>query len=559
MGNISPAIQDLYHKCSGQSPQLNMLFEVLDHLIKQTFETTYLIIDGLDESPNRRLLLDGMRQLCKALRNTNSLKILLSSRPEYDIRQALSTTPSFSIEPWHIELDMKTHVLAELAKMRKFRAMPVSALEKLTSDLVKRAGGMFRWIQCQLDTLRKIRTSQELEHALHALPAGLDETYDRILNSIDKGDYEYVLRMLHWLVGSERPLSFKELAEAIALNPAKDRLHPAERLIEPEEIFELCGSLIREEDQTIVLAHFSVKEYLLSSHLAGKEHRLAKFALQADASRRHVSMCILSYVLSIGLRVRNLLQEVLNEEEFPLISYARVTEISRFQDFDAMNLWMKKHLFPDDSKDHEWLNLIDYVNAPAQNKSNYGIALYVQRVLQCALMCFWNGHMMQHIVPEKESKETNSIKRVTNMFLRLQSAWENPENASDVSQYRGGSFAAASPLCAAAAFNFEHVMRFLLAHGALVDGIPSLHFLGAPLLRALRYGNEGIVRALIELGANINIRSPRARYSTALTSAARCSAELVKYLLEEPEIDTNILDIYGRTIVSGGCNSLDRS
>jgi hypothetical protein len=220
---------------------------------------------------------------------------------------------------------------------------------------------------------------------------------------------------------------------------------------------------------------------------------------------------------------------------------------------------MKKHLFPDDSKDHEWLTLIDYVNAPAQNKSNYGIALYVQRVLQCALMCFWNGHMMQHIVLEKESKETNSIKRVTNMFLRLQSAWENPENASDISQYRGGSFAAASPLCAAAAFNFEQVMRFLLAHGALVDGIPSLHFLGAPLLRALRYGNEGIVRALIELGANINIRSPRARYSTALTSAARCSSELVKYLLEEPEIDTNILDIYGRTIVSGGCNSLDLS
>ena len=75
--------------------------------------------------------------------------------------------------------------------------------------------------------------------------------------------------MLHWFVGSEQPLSFRKLAEAIALNPIKDRLDPAEQLILLEKIFGLCGSLIRvEDDQTIVLAHFSVIEYLLSSHLA---------------------------------------------------------------------------------------------------------------------------------------------------------------------------------------------------------------------------------------------------------------------------------------------------
>jgi hypothetical protein len=108
-------------------------------------------------------------------------------------------------------------------------------------------------------------------------------------------------------VGSERSLSFRELTEAIALNPNKDRLDPNERLTVPEDIFELRGSLIRiEEDRTIVLAHFSVKEYLMSTQLAGEEHRLAKFPLQADTSRRHVLMCILSYVVDIGLRVESL-------------------------------------------------------------------------------------------------------------------------------------------------------------------------------------------------------------------------------------------------------------
>jgi hypothetical protein len=78
------------------------------------------------------------------------------------------------------------------------------------------------------------------------------------------------------------------------------------------------------------------------------------------------------------------------------------------------------------------------------------------------------------------------------MFLRLQRVWESPENADDVSRYRGGCFSTASPLRAAAAFNFELVVGFLLAKGTLVDSILSPHFLGTPLLRVLRHGNTVI-------------------------------------------------------------------
>lgn len=562
MDKIPLTIQNLYHKCSGQSPQLNMLFQVLDYIVKQSFETTYLIIDGLDECPNRQFLLDGMRQLCEASDNTKSLKVLLSSRPEYDIRQALSETPSFSIEPRHTELDMETHVRTELAKMPKLRALAVSAQETLISDLVKRAEGMFRWIQCQLDTLRKLRTPRALKHALQALPAGLDKTYDRILSSIDEGDHEYVLRMLHWLVGSERPLSFRELAEAIALNPGKERLDPAERLMVPEEIFELCGSLIRiEEDQTIVLAHFSVKEYLLSSQLAGKEHRLAKFALQADCSRRHVSMCILSYVLSIGLRIQSLQQDVLDEEEFPLISYARLLEINRFQDFDAdaVGPWMERHLFTDQSKDNEWLLLVDYIKAPAPHECNYYVAWFVRRVLQCSLMCFWNGHMARYGTLANGSKMARSARRVADLFSRMQRDWESPENAGDVARGFSGSGFARSPLWTAAAFNYEHAIRFLLANKALVDGNSLLHFVGNPLLGALEGGNGEAVRTLIEFAANINIQCLGSLCQTALISAALYNSELVTYLLEETKIDTNLVDGYGCTIVSDCSDSHDLS
>jgi hypothetical protein len=75
----------------------------------------------------------------------------------------------------------------------------------------------------------------------------------------------------------------------------------------------------------------------------------------------------------------------------------------------------------------------------------------------------------------------------------------------------------------------------------------------------MAYDYKGIVRAFVEFGANINIRSPHARYCSELTSAAQCSSVMVQYLLGEKEVDTNMLDIYGRTIVSRGFGSLDLS
>ena len=551
MDSVTPLVQDLYHKCSGQAPQLDALLELLYSITMETFETTYLVIDGLDESPHRRLLLEGMRRLSEAANRTRSVRILLSSRPEYDIRQALCAIPTFIIKPQHLEVDMETHVRAELAKMPKLRALDISAQNSLISDLVKRADGMFRWIQCQLDMLQRIRTLRALKDAPQALPAGLDETYDRVLMSIGDGDHEYVLRMLHWLVGSERPLSFTELAEAIALNPDKDHLDPAERLMFPEEIFELCGSLIRmEEDQTVVLAHFSVKEYLLSGHLARKDQRLAKFAVDADGSRRHLSMCILSYVLSIGKRVQCLQQDVLDEQEFPLISFLRFVGLSYVRDSDAMHRWMIRHFAADTSKIHDWSLLLDYVGPPAQQKANYGVAWFVQRVLQCSLMCFWDGQTSQGVALEEGSVVASSVKSVADMFLRLQRNWESPENAGDVFRNYDAKHATVSPLTAAAAFNFVHVTQFLLENGASVDGIPSLDFLGNPLIRAALCGNRDVVRTLVTFGANVNIRSGREPYSTALLSAAINGTAVVEYLFQNYEMDTNMLDGYGRTIVS---------
>lgn len=145
---VPAVVKDMYHKCSGQAPWLDMLFELLKLLVGQNSTTTYLIIDGLDENPSRQIFLDGIQQLCKASNNGESLSVMLSSWPEYDICQALSRTSSFSTEHQHVELDMEMHVRTELTKMPKLCAMLRGAQERLISDLVNRADGMFPWVQC---------------------------------------------------------------------------------------------------------------------------------------------------------------------------------------------------------------------------------------------------------------------------------------------------------------------------------------------------------------------------------------------------------------------------
>lgn len=54
----------------------------------------------------------------------------------------------------------------------------------------------FRWAACQLDTLGKCRNRAALRKSLAMLPLTLENTYDRILESISEEDCIYAMRIL---------------------------------------------------------------------------------------------------------------------------------------------------------------------------------------------------------------------------------------------------------------------------------------------------------------------------------------------------------------------------
>jgi hypothetical protein len=105
-------------------------------------------------------------------------------------------------------------------------------------------GNRFRWVECQLTTLRGKRSLKAVKEALRQLPKGLEATYDRILNNIPEDERQVAHCVLQLLTVSYRPLTIGEIAEAIVVDCKKQEVDPDLALRDPHEILEICPSLI---------------------------------------------------------------------------------------------------------------------------------------------------------------------------------------------------------------------------------------------------------------------------------------------------------------------------
>ena len=168
----------------------------------------------------------------------------------------------------------------------------------------------------------------ELRQALRSLPKSLDDTYKRILCDIDESHYQYAFKILQWLTYSARPLRLQEVAEVIAIDHNENpRFDPEIRLPEPQDILTICSSLISLElesadlddnkDKVLRLAHFSVKEYLVSDRILQGEAK--QYSIQEMDAHISIQNDCLAYLLEIS-RLNPLNSQC--HVNFPLAKYA---------------------------------------------------------------------------------------------------------------------------------------------------------------------------------------------------------------------------------------------
>ncbi|KAI0298814.1 ankyrin repeat-containing domain protein [Russula brevipes] len=140
-------------------------------------------------------------------------------------------------------------------------------------SLSKRAGGMFRWATCQLDTLRRSEP-EGISSALEELPAALEETYERALAKIPEEKQKRAHCVFQCLIASVRPLRVEELVETLALRfgqAASPKSKKGQYPKDPEDAaFSACSNLVTvvgaEDSQIVQFSHFTVKQFLTLSH-----------------------------------------------------------------------------------------------------------------------------------------------------------------------------------------------------------------------------------------------------------------------------------------------------
>jgi ankyrin repeat protein len=402
----------------------------------------------------------------------------------------------------------------------------------------------FRWAACQLDELGKCVNRTMLRKALAALPPSLDETYDRILSSINEDYSQYAIRILRWLTFSARPLSLDEVAEVVAIDierePAFDR---DEVLEDPLEALNICSSLItvNKEDQTqgpsrqiAALAHYSVKEYLVSTRI--RTGKAAKYSMHGTICHEAISTACLRYLLQIQqpeLAPDSFL------EVFKLARYSAEAWISHLQKTDDQSIdtscvavrllskgtpayltWIR--LYDPDAPwpEPDFSRRPEEIMEPLYYAGLSGLGNVVKLLLDAGVDVNAQGGKFGNAL---QAASVNGYEQVVKLLL---------DAGADVNA-QGGHFDSA--LQAASVNGQEQVVKLLLDTGA--NGNAEGGTFGNALQAASVTGQEQVVKLLLDAGANVNAQG--GWYGNALQSASVRGHEQVVKLLLNAGADVN--------------------
>ncbi|KAH7910719.1 hypothetical protein BJ138DRAFT_1113828 [Hygrophoropsis aurantiaca] len=265
-------------------------------------DSPLVVIDALDECEG----IDDILSHLVRLADEGDIRLFLTSRKEQAIVDAFRDRSSISLNDTSdfTKMDMRMHISKELSTRPRLSRLPRDLKEEISSTLLAKADGMFRWVQCQLDSILACRTVRGIRDALSNLPRGLYETYDRILLSIEERgpeDSRIAQQSLMWLIGALTPLTLSQLAEALKIECDDPCLNDELGVINPDDILDVCGSLVDYNPETgiTVLSHYSVQEYLTLDHIRTKA--LASFRISLSDAHTQLAILSISYLLCVDV------------------------------------------------------------------------------------------------------------------------------------------------------------------------------------------------------------------------------------------------------------------
>ncbi|ENH70495.1 Vegetative incompatibility protein HET-E-1 [Fusarium oxysporum f. sp. cubense race 1] len=311
----------------GCEPTTTDLEEILEIVVNK-LDVLYIIIDAVDEStPREDLLL--LIQTITVDKRFEKIRILATSRQYFDIEQSLTQiSTSISMSNPMVDADIRRFVHSRLRSSNRLKRWH-ARFDEIEEVLAAMAEGMFRWAECQIQAIERLRDQSKLQQLLSNLPKDLSETYIRIFEAIPDEDRPLVRCILTWIIGHSQAawvyhvgVNANLLLSAVTYEHFGSETKGQKSIIDLEYLKEICSCLItvryvpgdifdswleespglqaREatdgEDLYVSLAHYTVLEFLVSPHVC--QPNFAFFAMSPELIRLKFAKSVLKQALA---------------------------------------------------------------------------------------------------------------------------------------------------------------------------------------------------------------------------------------------------------------------
>ena len=393
---------------------------------------------------------------------------------------------------------------------------------------------------------------------LKELPETLDDTYERILRDINKANRDHAHLLLQCLTVAVRPLRVAELAEVLAVDFGTSRGGTSKSNTDwrwedrQEAVLSTCSSLISVEGeygtQVVQFSHFSVKEFLTSSRIAGSSADVSRFRILFEPAHTIVAKACLSVLVRLGGLVDKDNVEDHVEDKFPLARYAAEhwVDHARFENVSSHIREGMEQLF-DPKKPHfaAWLHIHNVDTAPHYSSALYYFIKFdksdTATPLYYAALCGFYDLAEQLIVTHPHQVNTTGGHCVSPLGAalnggHLEIAQLLYERGADIDVLGRGS---RTLLRGASIPGHLGIVQWLLSRGANLT-VPDELFGWTPLHAAAYYGHIEISQLLLEYKADKNTQSLHGE--TPLHNVSEVGHDNIARLLLEHGADVDAQD-----------------
>ena len=210
LNSIPDALHSMWKEKSGkEAPKTSDLIKALYAMFAEEPNRSYfIIVDAVDEadSEDREELLSILKAIC-GLEGVRPHILIISRTNLTSVEREMRSITQFyniSVEREHVDHDIQAHVSERLRNDNVLKRWNEPERELIKSSLMQNAAGMFRWVDCQLQAIKRCGKKKQLQKTLATLPKDLDEQYTRDLAQIDESDAEDALKLLQWLAFPQR-------------------------------------------------------------------------------------------------------------------------------------------------------------------------------------------------------------------------------------------------------------------------------------------------------------------------------------------------------------------